>query len=167
MEEVVEMAEHYQRDRRELVTTTWERVTCLRPKPTGLLSTEIAHPHLVYIPESREPCFISTTFQTLHPRMAHLSEELTASVDRIKVKTKFGSVTGARASTGAVVFLGAYSRYLTIIEKLRELQRYPLLYHPSDGKILNLCQRVFSTRTKSIYMNLSVSTSQSVHRISI
>lgn len=54
MEEVVEMAEHYQRDRRELVTTTWERVTCLRPKPTGLLSTEIAHPHLVYIPESRD-----------------------------------------------------------------------------------------------------------------
>lgn len=39
--------------------------------------------------------------------MSHLSEQLANSVDRIKVQTRHGVLTGARATNGAIAFLGS------------------------------------------------------------
>ncbi len=36
----------------------------------------------------------------------HLHEELASNAARVTVETKFGKITGGRASNGAVVFLG-------------------------------------------------------------
>lgn len=39
--------------------------------------------------------------------MSHLSEQLAHSIDRIKVQTRHGVLTGARATNGAIAFLGS------------------------------------------------------------
>lgn len=42
--------------------------------------------------------------------MSHLSEQLARSVDRIKVQTRHGVLTGARVTNGAIAFLGSFIR---------------------------------------------------------
>jgi hypothetical protein len=37
----------------------------------------------------------------------HLHDELAANVERVRVGTAFGPVTGGRAANGAAIFLGA------------------------------------------------------------
>lgn len=39
---------------------------------------------------------------------AHLSKELAESLERVHVDTRYGQVTGRRATNGAAVFLGAF-----------------------------------------------------------
>lgn len=42
----------------------------------------------------------------------HLPEEIAANPERVKVETKYGTVTGGRAANGAAAFLGAPISYL-------------------------------------------------------